>query len=273
MVLRDRGVVDDLDARRRRAPRGCRPRSRCAPRRARGRASAAAATARPRSGRPATSCPRRLRPAGAGPRSGPGRTRRACRRRSSGSVTRSSSGFRSSRASHRTRGVELEPGQLAVDVREAGASRSGVARPRPVPPAPAARAAARAVRPLTGRSADPLAPGDALIGVAFACLAATGADSARAGQDSTLPWAIRPARPGSGLRHVAPFAGQAIDEHAHRDPARRIDEGLVGPLEAGVERARRLAAARPDAIRTSAPRPRSGSGCARSRGRPGRRPR
>src|SRR5258706_8949307 len=114
-----------------------------------------------------------------------------------------------------------------------GSGREGRARRGCPPPA---RVAVRAARPLAGPSTGPEAPAEALIEVVFGCLRWAGRRVALG------PRRITRRMPESAFCDVAPVARRPIDEDPHHDSGRRIDEGLVGPPEPGVQRTGRLAA-------------------------------
>ena len=259
VVLRDVGVVDDLDALGERARRGSRVDRRLAPRRARGRAPRAAASCSA-----AVAAVRRqrrgpgVRPAGARPEirtwknsssiAGEDRQELDPLEQRVALVARLVQDAR----------VELEPGELAVEVRERPVDRLAGARPgsRPV-----------------GGLAPTLRSSTAVIWLVVAhCvgrLERIGPPAMRrAGEDSTRTGCRRRSVDGpSALRDVPPLAGPRVDEDPHPVAAssgRRRPRPSAGSAARSARPARRRRAR--SARSAARPRP-SGSAAARARRR------
>ena len=140
-------------------------------------------------------------------------------------------------------GRVIEPGELAVDVRMLlrGAFDSafgrGSARPRAAAAAFAGSARSRHIGG-SWRSG-----GGAHQRAGFLPIDGPARRGARAGENSTGPFRFGIGRE-SAVSDVPSIAGRPIDEDAHRDPGRWIDEGLVAGTEARVKATGWLATAR-----------------------------
>ena len=134
--------------------------------------------------------------------------------------------------------VELEPGELAVEVRELGLFRARLAGRVPVPTDGGAGSG------LDGGHLEGGAPGGSVR--AHASGGRVGMRLGLAGEDSTAAMNVPDARWARTLPRiaprrlvfgdVAPFAGGRIDPDPHRLAGRRVLEALVGRAEARVER-------------------------------------
>ena len=174
--------------------------------------------------------------------------------------TRSRRGFRSSRASWRTRALNSSQRQLAVEVGDRllapRRAPGGLSRRR-------LRCRARAVE-----------PGGASSGARVRTAVIGGRDVARGRVRVPIPGSAVRLRPCSVLRDVAALARPRVDEDAHPAAGRRVDEDLRSSAGSGA-RARPLVSPPPGPGRLHGPLRRLRSVAAAARGRrrrPGSRP-